>query len=176
MKLLLHVCCAPCSAYVIQKLKEGYDVTLFYFNPNIYPESEYMRRRDEAKNYSEKLGIDFIEKKYDHDHWLGLISGFENEKERGKRCEICYGVRLRETAVCAKENGFDIFTTTLSISPHKSAELINKSGLEISKEYGIKYLEADFKKDNGFKKSCEISKEEGFYRQDYCGCEFSMRG
>lgn len=174
MNLLLHICCAPCSAYVIKKLQENYTVTMFYFNPNIYPEAEYIRRRDEAKDYSEKLGIDFIDKDVDHVFWLDLIKGFENEPERGNRCGICYKMRLDETAKYAKENNFDIFTTTLSISPHKSSVMINCAGVEVSNIYDIKYLEADFKKDDGFKKSCKISEEEGFYRQDYCGCEFSI--
>lgn len=173
-KLLLHVCCAPCSAYVIQELQKNYDVTLFYFNPNIYPESEYEVRKNESENYAKKLNINFIEKKIDHNNWLEKIKGFENEPERGKRCFICYKMRLEETAKYAHDNNFDIFTTTLSISPHKSSEMINQAGYEASKNHNIEHLEADWKKDGGFKKSCEISKENEFYRQNYCGCEFSI--
>lgn len=176
MKLLLHVCCAPCSAYVIQELQKNYNVSLFYFNPNIYPESEYKIRKNESENYAKKLNINFIEKKTNHDIWLKEIKGFENEPERGKRCFFCYKMRLEETAKFAKENNFDIFTTTLSISPHKSSEMINSAGYEVSKDLGIEYLEADWKKDGGFQRSCEISKQNSFYRQNYCGCEFSARG
>jgi predicted adenine nucleotide alpha hydrolase (AANH) superfamily ATPase len=174
-KLLLHVCCAPCSAYVIEQLQKDYDITLFYFNPNIYPEIEYEIRKNESQSYAKKLGIDFVEEKIDHNIWLEKVKGFENEFERGKRCFICYKYRLEETAKYCRENNFDIFTTTLSISPHKSSEMINQAGLEVSEIFGVEYLEADFKKDGGFKRSCEISKENEFYRQNYCGCEFSMR-
>lgn len=175
MKLLLHVCCAPCSAYVIEQLQKDHEVSLFYFNPNIYPDSEYEIRKNESQRYAKDLGIEFVEKKLEHNIWLEKVRGLENEKERGKRCFICYKYRLEETAKYAKESGFDIFTTTLSISPHKSSEMINLAGKEIGKEIGVKYLEADWKKDGGFKKSCEISKENDFYRQNYCGCEFSIR-
>ncbi len=175
MKLLLHVCCAPCSAYVIEQLKKDNLVSLFYFNPNIYPDEEYEIRKNESQRYAKDLGIEFVEKKIDHDIWLEKIKGLESELERGKRCAVCYKYRLEETARYARDKGFDIFTTTLSISPHKSSEMINIAGNEIEKEIGIKYLEADWKKDGGFKKSCEISKENDFYRQNYCGCEFSFR-
>lgn len=173
-KLLLHVCCAPCSAYVIQQLQKDYDVSLFYFNPNIYPEDEYEIRKNESEKYAKNLGINFIEIKIGHNDWLSKIKGLENEPERGKRCFVCYKYRLEETAKYARDNNFDIFTTTLSISPHKSSEMINLVGSEISKELVIEYLEADWKKDGGFKRSCEISKENEFYRQNYCGCEFSI--
>ncbi len=174
-KLLLHVCCAPCSAYVIEKLRENCNVSLFYFNPNIYPENEYETRKNESKNYAKKLDIDFIEKKINHSNWLAEIHGLEDEPERGARCFACYKYRLEETARYAKENNFDIFTSTLSISPHKSSAMINQAGYEASKNYNIEYLEADWKKDGGFKKSCEISRDNDFYRQSYCGCEFSIR-
>ncbi|MDD3284784.1 MAG: epoxyqueuosine reductase QueH [Patescibacteria group bacterium] len=174
MKLLLHVCCAPCSAYVIQQLQKDYDVNLFYFNPNICPESEYEIRKNESQRYAKNLEIEFIENKIDHNIWLKKIEGLENEPERGRRCLVCYKYRLEETAKYAKDNGFDIFTTTLSISPHKSSEIINLVGNEISKQIGVEYLQADWKKDGGFQKSCEISKENKFYRQQYCGCEFSI--
>jgi len=173
--ILLHSCCVPCSAHVINELIKKYDVTLFYFNPNIFPEGEYQKRFNEAKRYCQKIKVDFIEGKYNHQAWLEKIKGYENEPERGRRCEICYRVRLEKTALEAKKLGFDIFCSTLSISPHKDAQMINKIGLELSKEYGIEYLESDWKKQDGFKKSCDISREEGFYRQSYCGCEFSIR-
>jgi epoxyqueuosine reductase len=174
-KILLHSCCAPCSAHVIQELVKEYKVTLFYFNPNIFPEEEYQKRLAEAKKYLKKIKVDLIEGEYNHDLWLEKVKGYENEPERGKRCYICYKVRLEKTALEAKENGFDVFCSTLSISPHKDAEMINKIGLGLSEEYKIEYLASDWKKQEGFKKACDISREEGFYRQEYCGCEFSMR-
>jgi len=189
-KILLHSCCAPCSAYVIQELQKEYKVTLFYFNPNIFPKEEYQKRLAEAKEYCQKIKVDFIEGRFsesnseteldsesyktEHGLWLEKIKGYENEPEKGKRCEICYKHRLEKTALEAKELGYDVFCSTLSISPHKDAQMINKIGLELSKEYGIEYLESDWKKHDGFKKSCDISREEGFYRQEYCGCEFTL--
>ena len=174
-KILLHSCCAPCSTHVIQELSKEYKVTLFYFNPNIFPAEEYQKRLAELKKYLKKIKVDLIEGKYDHDLWLEKVKGYENEPERGKRCQICYQIRLAETASKAKELGFDVFCSTLSISPHKDAEMINKIGLGLSKGYKIEYLESDWKKQEGFKKACDISREEGFYRQSYCGCEFSMK-
>ncbi len=174
-KILLHSCCAPCSVHVIQELIKEYKVTLFYFNPNIFPEEEYQKRLVEAKNYLEKNKVDLIVGEYNYDLWLEQIKGYENEPEKGKRCHICYRYRLKKTAQKAKELGFDTFCSTLSISPHKDAKMINKIGLELSKEYNISYLESDWKKQEGFKKACDISKEEGFYRQSYCGCEFSIK-
>ncbi len=174
-ELLLHSCCAPCSAYVIKELQKKYKVTLFYFNPNIFPEEEYQKRLKEAKKYCQKIKVDFIEGEYNHQDWLEKIKGYEQEPERGKRCQICYKVRLEKTALEAKKLGFDMFCSTLSISPHKDAQMINKIGQELSEQYQIEYLASDWKKQEGFKKSCDISKEEGFYRQDYCGCEFSMK-
>jgi len=173
-KILLHSCCAPCSAYVIQELQKEYKVTLFYFNPNIFPKEEYQKRLAEAKEYCQKIKVDFIEAEYDHGLWLEKIKGYENEPERGKRCQIYYQLRLEKTALEAKKMGCSIFCSTLSISPHKDAQMINKIGLELSKEYRIEYLESDWKKQEGFKKACDISREEGFYRQDYCGCEFTL--
>ena len=173
-KILLHSCCAPCSAHVIKELQKEYEVTLFYFNPNIFPQEEYQKRLKEAKDYLQKIKVDLIEGEYDHDLWLEQIKGYENEPERGKRCHICYRYRLEKTAVQAKELGSDVFCSTLSISPHKDAEMINKIGQELSEKHKIGYLESDWKKQEGFKKACDISKEEGFYRQEYCGCEFSI--
>jgi len=174
-KILLHSCCAPCSAHVIQELQKKYEVTLFYFNPNIFPEEEYQKRLREALNYLQKIKVDLIEGEYDHNLWLEKIKGYENEPERGKRCQICYQYRLEKTAQKAQELGFDVFCSTLSISPHKDAQMINKIGLELSEQYNTHYLESDWKKQEGFKKACGISREEGFYRQEYCGCEFSIK-
>jgi epoxyqueuosine reductase len=192
LSILLHSCCAPCSAYVIQELQKEYNVTLFYFNPNIFPEEEYLKRLSEAKKYCKKIGVDFIEGRIselnsgypefnsegyekEHNFWLKEIKGYENEPERGKRCQICYRVRLAKTALEAKKLGFDVFCSTLSISPHKDAQMINKIGLGLAEQYNISYLESDWKKQEGFKKACDISSQENFYRQEYCGCEFSIR-
>ena len=174
-RILLHSCCAPCSAYVIQELIKEYKVTLFYFNPNIFPEEEYQRRFREAQKYLEKIKVDLIEGEYDHQAWLEKVKGHEQEPEKGKRCHICYKYRLEKTALEAQKLSFNTFCSTLSISPHKDAEMINQIGLELAKKYGIEYLESDWKKQEGFKKACDISKSEGFYRQEYCGCEFSRK-
>lgn len=173
--LLLHACCAPCSGYLVSQLSEKFDVSIYYDNSNIFPKEEFFKRSNEAKNYFERLGIEFIQADYNHEEWLGFVKGLEGEPERGKRCNICFLFRLRNTAKYAKEKGFDLFTSTLSISPHKDAEAINNIGNALSKELDVKFLEGDFKKNDGFKNSMEFSKENNFYQQNYCGCEFSMR-
>lgn len=165
-KLLLHCCCAPCSSACIERLKEYFDITFYYYNPNIYPESEYDKRAEEFK----KLGVDIIKCKYDHDEFLKVTKGLENEPEGGARCRICIAERMMRTFEYAVQNGYDIVTTTLSISPHKDAEFINLTGEALEKKYGIKYLHADFKKENGYLRSIEICRELRIYRQDYCGC------
>lgn len=172
-KLLLHTCCVVCSAYVLKKLGREYDLTVFYYNPNIHPEEEYLRRLKESKKYCEKQGIEFIESDYDVNQWFELIKGHEKDPERGERCKICYRMRMEATVNYAKENNYNIFATTLTISPHKDAQSINEIGSSLEKELGVKYLEADFKKQDGFKKTMELAKQEDFYRQDYCGCLFS---
>ena len=172
-KLLLHTCCAVCSAYVLEKLGRDYNLTVFYYNPNIHPRSEYSRRLEESKKYCKKINVEFIEKLYDTDKWFALTRGHEKDPERGDRCKICYRMRMEATAKYAKENNYNIFATTLTISPHKDAESINAIGMELEKELGVKYLEADFKKQDGFKKTMELATEEGFYKQNYCGCVFS---
>lgn len=168
-KLLLHCCCAPCSSAVIEKLKQYFDITYFFYNPNIYPENEYLLRKDEFK----KLGVNVVELTYNHNEFLKVVNGFENEKEGGARCRICIAQRLDKTFEYATNNNFDIVTTTLSISPHKDAEFINVLGESLQEKYGVKYLHADFKKENGYLRSIQICKENDIYRQDYCGCEFS---
>ena len=168
-KLLLHCCCAPCSSAVIEKLKNYFDITYFYYNPNIFPEEEYKLRKDEFV----KLGVNVVELKYNHADFLNVVSGLENEKEGGARCRICIAQRLDKAFEYAVSNNFEIVTTTLSISPHKDAEFINKLGENLEAKYGVKYLHADFKKENGYLNSINICKEKGIYRQDYCGCEFS---
>lgn len=170
-KLLLHCCCAPCSSAVIERIKEFFDVTFYYYNPNIYPENEYNLRAKEFK----KLGVNVIAEQYDHNEFLNLVKGVEQETEGGDRCKICIAKRLDETFKFAVENNYDVVTTTLTISPHKDCEFINLLGERLEQKYGIKYLHADFKKQNGYLRSIQICKDLGIYRQDYCGCEFSIR-
>lgn len=168
-RLLLHCCCAPCSSAVIEKIAKYFSITYLYFNPNIYPEDEYFRRKDEFS----KLGVNVVDIGYDHNEFVQLVKGHELDKEGGDRCRICIAYRLDKAFSFALENGFEIVTTTLSISPHKDAQFINMLGENLEKKYGIKYLHADFKKENGYLRSTEISKEKGIYRQNYCGCEFA---
>ncbi len=175
--LLLHICCAPCSSYVLEYLSEHFDITLFFYNPNITSENEYKYRIDEAKRLIAEMPlsgkVDFISGRYDISEFFSIAKGFENEPEGGERCFRCYELRLRETADFAKKNNFDYFTTTLSISPYKNAEKLNSIGKQMSEEYGVKYLYSDFKKKNGYKRSIELSQEYNLYRQDYCGCIYS---
>ncbi len=176
-RLLLHICCAPCSSYVLEYLSEFFDITLFFYNPNITSEDEYNYRIDEAKRLISEMPlagkVDFISGRYDIAEFFSVAKGFENEPEGGERCFRCYKLRLQETADFAKKNGFDYFTTTLSISPYKNAEKLNDIGKALSEEYGVKYLFSDFKKKNGYKRSIELSQEYNLYRQDYCGCIYS---
>ncbi len=175
--LLLHICCAPCSSYVLEYLSEHFDITLFFYNPNITSGNEYNYRIDEAKRLISEMplvgNVDFIPARYDTSEFFAIAKGFENEPEGGERCFRCYELRLRETADYAVRNGFDYFTTTLSISPYKNAEKLNSIGKALSEEYGVKYLFSDFKKKNGYKRSIELSHEYNLYRQDYCGCIYS---
>ena len=172
-RLLLHTCCAPCSIYVLKELAKDYELSIFFYDPNIHPRLEYIKRRDELKGYAKKIGVSFEEGEYDTKTWFVKTEGLENESERGQRCEVCFDIRLGETAKKAKEEGYDIWTTVLSISPHKDVKQINCVGQKLAKQYGIKFLEADWKKGEGFKISSKMSKEEGFYRQNYCGCIYS---
>lgn len=169
-KLLLHVCCGPCSTQCLKELLKDYEVTMFFYNPNIHPQSEYFRRLEAAEKVSKHFRVPLKEGNFDVEDWLELIQSFEEAPEGGKRCNICFYMRLEETAKFAKENNFDMFTTTLSISPHKNSETINRLGKMFGKKYCITWLESDFKKNDGFKKSIELSKELGLYRQIYCGC------
>ena len=177
-KLLLHSCCAPCSSYVLEYLSQYFEITVFYYNPNIYPESEYTQRIWEQQKLIDELPakhpISFMAGPYDKERFYEMASGLEHVKEGGARCMKCYELRLREAAKIAKNAGFDYFTTTLSISPLKKAERLNEIGQRLGEEYEVEYLLSDFKKKNGYKRSIELSKIYGLYRQDYCGCEFSM--
>ena len=178
-KLLIHSCCAPCSSYVLEYLSQYFEITVLYYNPNIYPESEYTKRIWEQQMLIDKMPakhkISFIAGPYDKERFYDMAEGLENVKEGGSRCFKCYELRLRETAEIAKAAEFDYFTTTLSISPLKNADKLNEIGQKLADEYGVKYLLSDFKKKNGYKRSTELSKIYGLYRQDYCGCEFSIR-
>ena len=178
-RLLLHSCCAPCSSYVLEYLSQYFEITVFYYNPNIYPESEYTKRVvEQQKLISEmhfKHPVTFIAGNYDSERFYDMARGLEKVKEGGERCFKCYELRLREAARIAKDGEYDIFTTTLSISPLKNAQKLNEIGMKLAEEYGVTYLLSDFKKKNGYKRSVELSEQYGLYRQDYCGCVFSMR-
>lgn len=176
-KLLLHACCAPCSSAVLERLNPYFDITVFYYNPNISLKEEYEKRIEEEKRllqeYPFENKVALLTTPYDNTPFLTIAKGLEEEKERGKRCYLCYRLRLEETAKKAKEEGYDYFTTTLSISPYKNSAWLNEIGESLSKQYGVKYLYADFKKENGYKRSIELSKKYQLYRQDYCGCIYS---
>ena len=177
--LLLHSCCAPCSSYCLEYLSEYFQITVFYYNPNIYPEEEYRKRVIEQQHFIERLPakhpVRFVEGAYDKERFYELTKGLEEAREGGERCFRCYELRLRESARLARELEMDYFTTTLSISPLKNAEKLNEIGERLAGEYGVRYLHSDFKKKNGYKRSVELSAEYGMYRQDYCGCVFSKR-
>ena len=177
--LLLHSCCAPCSSYVLEYLFDYFAVTVLYYNPNIYPEEEFRHRADEQKRLIESLPskhpISFIEGLFDSREFYDAVRGLEHIPEGGERCHACFRLRLEETARIAAKNGFDYFTTTLTISPLKNAAALNKIGEETASHFGIAWLPSDFKKKNGYKRSVELSEEYGLYRQDYCGCVFSKK-
>lgn len=176
-KLLLHSCCAPCASYVLEYLSQYFEITVFYYNPNIYPPEEYAERAAEQKRFIEqfpaKHKIRYIEGPYDTKRFYDMARGLEKVPEGGERCFGCYKLRMEEAAVLAKEGGFDFFTTTLSISPLKNAEKLNEIGEELEAEYGVKHLTSDFKKKNGYQRSTQLSREYNLYRQNYCGCIFS---
>lgn len=177
-KLLLHSCCAPCSSYVIEYLSEYFELCVLYYNPNIYPAQEYQKRLDEQRRLislmKTKNPISIIEIGYNSDEFYQACSGLENAPEGGIRCEKCIALRMEKAAALAKSKGFDYFTTTLSVSPHKNALFINQTGQVLEKKYDVKYLYADFKKREGYKRSIQLSTEYNLYRQNYCGCEFSI--
>jgi hypothetical protein len=175
--LLLHSCCAPCSSYVLEYLSEFFDITIFYYNPNISPADEFQKRVDEQKRLIAELPtkheVKFIEGEYEPERFFELARGLEDMSEGGERCFRCYELRLRRAAEEAQRGGFDYFTTTLSISPHKNAEKLNEIGGALAQDFGVSYLFSDFKKRSGYKRSCELSEIYGLYRQDYCGCVYS---
>ena len=175
--LLLHSCCAPCSSYCLEYLSNYFRITVFYYNPNIYPEDEYQKRVVEQQRLIEQLParypISFVEGVFDKERFYETVKGYEDYPEGGERCFKCYELRLEETAKLAKEMGLDYFTTTLSISPLKNAEKLNEIGEKVGAIYGVTHLGSDFKKKNGYKRSVELSNEYGMYRQYYCGCVYS---
>ncbi len=177
-KVLLHACCAPCSSYVLEYLAKHFVIDLFYYNPNTYPKEEYEKRGHELEKlitlmeFQNPVGM--IQAVYEPEKFYKAAFGKESEREGGSRCAECFRLRLEETAKQAKALGYDYFATTLTVSPHKNAQLINQIGLELEREYGVKYLISDFKKREGYKRSIELSRQYDIYRQEYCGCEFSL--
>ena len=178
-RLLLHSCCAPCSSYVLEYLSEYFSITVFYYNPNIYPPEEFGKRVEEQERLIRELPakhpVSFLEGPYEPECFYEMAKGLEQIPEGGERCFRCYRLRLLETAQMARAGGVDYFTTTLSISPLKNAQKLNEIGARLAEEYGVPYLFSDFKKRNGYKRSTELSAEYGLYRQDYCGCVYSLR-
>lgn len=180
-KLFLHSCCAPCSSYVLEYLRKYFEITVFYYNPNISEQEEYQRRVIEQKRLIQEMNdarpdlgrINIYEGNYDPAVYFEMIKGYEQDQEGGNRCQICFTMRLDETARVAAKEGFDYFTTTLTISPLKNAERLNQIGQQMADKWSIPFLPSDFKKKNGYKRSIELSKEHDLYRQDYCGCIFS---
>lgn len=176
-KLLLHACCGVCSSSVIERLYPYFDITILYYNPNIYPKAEYMKRLVALEEIIDKMKLDvrLIELGYLHREFKDKVKGLEKEKEGGERCNKCFYLRLEESAKFAKRNNFDYFTTTLSVSPYKNSQKLNEIGKILEEKYDIKYLYSDFKKKEGYKRSNELSNKYGIYRQHYCGCEYSLK-
>ena len=175
-KVLLHSCCGPCSSAVIERLNPHFELTIFYYNPNIEPLEEYLKRKEEQKRLLKELGnINFLDCDWENDKFKEMAKGLEDVKEGGIRCHKCYNLRLEKTAMEAKKLGFDYFATTLTVSPYKNSQVLNQIGKEISSMLDIKYLYSDFKKKEGYKRSIELSKKYNLYRQNYCGCIYSQK-
>lgn len=177
-RLLIHSCCAPCSSACLEKLKEFFEIDIFYFNPNITESSEFEKRLNEQKRFVSKVynaSVKVIDCGHNAEEFLSVTKGLEDLPERSKRCYLCYKLRLEKTAEFALDNGYDYFTTTLSISPHKNAVWINEIGEELESLYGVKFLYSDFKKENGYLRSIELSNKYNLYRQNFCGCEYSKK-
>ena len=172
-KLLLHSCCGPCSTACIERLKDYFEVSVLYYNPNIEPQEEYEKRKANQKKYLEAINIPLIDCDYDNETFRCKTKGLESEPEGGARCSVCFTLRLEYTANKAKEDGYEYFGTTLTVSPHKNSQIINQIGGRVGEMVDIKYLYADFKKREGYKRSIELAKEYDLYRQDYCGCLYS---
>ena len=173
--MLLHICCAGCGAYVSKLLKEDYSVVLYFYNSNIYPDNEYNKRLKEVSAIAKKFNLKLLTEEYNHDRWLNKIKGHESDSEGGERCLICYQDRIESTAIKTQAGKFDYFSTTLTVSPHKNAGNISEIGKKMAEKYNVKFLDQNFKKKDGFKKSVELSKQLNLYRQNYCGCEFSNK-
>ena len=173
-KFLLHTCCAPCSIAIIDELKSKYDLTVFFYNPNIYPESEYLKRKAEVVRVCEEWGVKMIDEDYEIEKWNEAVKGLENEPEMGVRCPVCFKLRLERTAQYASENVFDIFSTSLTSGRNKKALIINPIGLELGEKYNVEYLEEDWKKAGRQEKGGKMVEVWGIYRQDYCGCQYSQ--
>ena len=175
-KIVLHACCAVCAAYSIKKLRDdNFEPIVYFYNPNIYPQEEYLRRLNELINYSKKENFELIYEKYCPEDFKTIASGYENEPEKGKRCEKCFLLRLNKTASKAKELGITKYTTTLTISPHKVSSQIFKAGEISSKNFGLEFIPYNFKKQNGFKITQQIARENNMYKQTYCGCMYSIK-
>lgn len=175
-RLLLHSCCAPCSSACLERLKDTFDITVLYYNPNIDEETEYEKRKAEQIRFLQETGwAKILDCDHDKQAFETIAKGLESAPERGARCYKCYALRLERTAQEAQEKGFEWFCTTLSLSPHKNAEWLNELGEAFGTKYGVRYLVSDFKKKGGYPRSIELSKEYGLYRQDFCGCRFSKR-
>lgn len=175
-KLLLHACCGVCSSSVLERLYPFFDITVLYYNPNIYPEEEYLKRFNTLKEITLKMKIKvkLLEIGYESKEFKNISKGLENEKEGGKRCTKCFYLRLEKTAKLAQKHNFDYFTTTLSVSPYKNSQKLNKIGKILSEKYNVEYLYSDFKKKEGYKRSNELAKKYNLYRQHYCGCKYSL--
>ena len=178
-RLLLHACCAPCSSACIERLSDNFKIDIYYYNPNIDNIEEYNKRLKEVikftKEFKTKYPIDVIDGGYDSETFFKMAKGLEEEPERGKRCYECYKLRLKKTSEYASNNNYDFFATTLTLSPYKNSNWINEIGEKLDKETKSTYLYSDFKKKNGYKRSIELSHEYNLYRQDYCGCIYSVR-
>lgn len=172
--VLLHCCCAPCATSVTERVIKTIKPVLYYYNPNIYPEAEYLKRRSELEKLARHFSLELISEPYDENEFLGAIAGFENEKEGGARCPVCFRVRLEKTAARAKREGLAAFCTTLTVSPHKNAAIVNAIGEEVAAARNILWIPSDFKKHNGYLRSCQMCRELDIYRQNYCGCRFSI--
>lgn len=176
-QLLLHACCAPCSSAVLERLAQHFDLTILYYNPNIYPAAEYHRRETELERFVRQAGYSYpvVELPYEPEEFYAAVRGLENEPEKGERCTACYRLRLEQAARYAAANGFAWYCTTLSISPMKDPVRINALGAAMGERYGVRFLPSEFRKKDGYKRSLQLSAEYGLYRQEYCGCVFSMR-
>ncbi len=176
--LLLHTCCAPCASHCLEKTAFAFKTSAYFYNPNITSEEEFLKRLFELNKFVATVygsGVEVIKTNHNSQEFYSAVKGLENLPERSNRCYICYKLRLKQTAKYAKENGFDYFATTLTLSPHKNAEWLNEIGFELQEKYGVKYLPSDFKKQNGYLNSIKLSEKHNLYRQDFCGCEFSKK-